>query len=76
VIMVARQGCAFADDNRDLLRSLASQATLALENVQLHHQVQRQAMTDELTGLSNRGRFQELGPRGRAGEALSPIGWR
>ena len=60
VITVARQGRAFAEDDRDLLRSLASQTTLALENVELHHQVQRQAMTDELTGLSNRGRFQEL----------------
>ena len=33
---------------------------MALENVQLHHQVQRQAVTDELTGLTNHGRFQEL----------------
>ena len=33
VITVARQGRAFAEDDRDLLRSLASQTTLALENV-------------------------------------------
>jgi diguanylate cyclase (GGDEF)-like protein len=50
----------FNDDERDLLRSLASQAVLALENVELHFQVQRQAVTDELTGLTNHGRFQEL----------------
>jgi diguanylate cyclase (GGDEF)-like protein len=43
-----------------MLRSLAAQTTLALENVDLHHQVQRQAVTDELTGLANHGRFQEL----------------
>ncbi len=56
VITVARQGRAFTDDDRHLLRSLASQTTLALENVQLHHQ----AITDGLTDLSNHGRFQEL----------------
>ena len=43
-----------------MLRSLAAQATLALENVDLHFQVSRQAVTDELTGLVNHGRFQEL----------------
>jgi diguanylate cyclase (GGDEF)-like protein len=31
-----------------------------LENVDLHVQVSRQAVTDELTGLSNHRRFQEL----------------
>src|SRR5205085_2507288 len=36
------------------------QATLALENVELHVQVSRQAVTDELTGLANHGRFQDL----------------
>jgi diguanylate cyclase (GGDEF)-like protein len=60
VITVARHERAFTDDDRDVLRSLASQTTLALENVELHFQVQRQAVTDELTGLANHGRFQEL----------------
>ncbi len=60
LITVARAGRPFTDDDRDLLRSLASQATLALENVDLHYQVRRQAVTDELTGLANHGRFQEL----------------
>jgi diguanylate cyclase (GGDEF)-like protein len=59
VISVGR-GSPFSDDDRELLRSLARQATLALENVQLHFQVSRQAVTDELTGLVNHGRFQEL----------------
>jgi diguanylate cyclase (GGDEF)-like protein len=60
VISVARRGRPFTDDERELLRSLASQAGLALENVELHYQVRRQAVTDELTGLANHGRFQEL----------------
>jgi len=50
----------FSDDDREVLRSFASQATLALENVELHFQVRHQAVTDELTGLANHGRFQEL----------------
>ena len=33
---------------------------MALENVDLHHQIRRQALTDELTGLGNYGRLQEL----------------
>jgi diguanylate cyclase (GGDEF)-like protein len=59
-ITVGRKERPFTDDDRDMLRSLAAQTTLALENVDLHHQVQRQAVTDELTGLANHGRFQEL----------------
>jgi diguanylate cyclase (GGDEF)-like protein len=60
LITVGRRGRPFTDDDRDILRSLAAQATLALENVELHFQVRRQAVTDELTGLANHGRFQEL----------------
>jgi diguanylate cyclase (GGDEF)-like protein len=60
LITVARRGMPFGEDEAELLRSLASQAALALENVDLHKQVTRQAVTDELTGLANHGRFQEL----------------
>lgn len=60
LITVARQGEPFSDDDRDVLRFLAAQTTLALDNVDLHFQVRRQAVTDELTGLANHGRFQEL----------------
>ena len=60
LISVARRSRPFTDEDRELLRLLARQATLALENVQLHVQVTRQAVTDELTGLANHGRFQEL----------------
>jgi diguanylate cyclase (GGDEF)-like protein len=60
VITVARRGRPFTDDDREVLRSLGVEAALALENIDLHFQVRRQAVTDELTGLANHGRFQEL----------------
>ncbi len=49
----------FTTETRDLAEWLASQAAIALENARLHHIVQRQAVTDELTGLVNRRRFVE-----------------
>jgi diguanylate cyclase (GGDEF)-like protein len=60
LLTVGRRTGPFTDDDKDLLRSLATQTTVALENVQLHLEVQRQAVTDELTGLANHGRFQEV----------------
>jgi diguanylate cyclase (GGDEF)-like protein len=51
---------AFTEDDLELLRSLAIRASLALANVHMHHDVQRQAVTDDLTGLTTHGRFQEL----------------
>jgi diguanylate cyclase (GGDEF)-like protein len=60
LITVVRREREFSDDDRAVLRSLAGQAALALENVDLHMQVSRQAVTDELTGLANHRRFQEL----------------
>jgi diguanylate cyclase (GGDEF)-like protein len=60
LMTVVRRERPFTDDDRTVLRSLASQAALALENVDLHVQVSRQAVTDELTGLTNHRRFQEL----------------
>ena len=44
----------------DLFSSLANSAALSLENVGLHETIQRQAVTDELTGLYNHRRFQEF----------------
>jgi diguanylate cyclase (GGDEF)-like protein len=60
LITAGRREREFNEDDREILRSLAAQTTLALENVELHYQVRRQAVTDELTGLANHGRFQEL----------------
>jgi diguanylate cyclase (GGDEF)-like protein len=60
MITVARRARPFNQDNRDVLRSLGAEAALALENIELDFQVREQAVTDELTGLANHGRFQEL----------------
>ena len=49
----------FRNETRTLAEWLASQAGIALENARLHERVQRQATTDELTGLVNRRRFLE-----------------
>jgi diguanylate cyclase (GGDEF)-like protein len=47
----------FSEETRKLAEWLSSQASIALENARLHDIVQRQAITDELTGLVNRRRF-------------------
>jgi diguanylate cyclase (GGDEF)-like protein len=48
---------AFGPAAKDAAAWIAAQALIALENARLHGQVQRQAVTDELTGLANRRRF-------------------
>jgi diguanylate cyclase (GGDEF)-like protein len=57
VISIARRGREFTDQERDLFAYLAGQATLSIENVDLHETVQQQAVTDELTGLFNVRQF-------------------
>ena len=47
----------FAPAARTLASSLAAQASVALENARRHRLVERQAATDELTGLPNRRLF-------------------
>jgi diguanylate cyclase (GGDEF)-like protein len=59
VISVWRVDRPFSDRERELFHYLAGQAAVSIENVGLHETVERQAVTDELTGLSNRRRFQE-----------------
>jgi len=54
---------AFTDMDLQLLTSFAVTATEAIRNAQLHAEVQKQAITDSLTGLYNRRGFTELGRR-------------
>ena len=60
VISVARNTRPFNESEKELFNYLASQAAVSIENVDLHETVQRQAVTDELTGLFNHRRFQEV----------------
>ena len=51
----------FTDGERELARvSHQLEASVSVRNVDLHETVQRQAVTDELTGLFNHRRFQEV----------------
>jgi diguanylate cyclase (GGDEF)-like protein len=54
---------AFTEGDLQLLVSFAATATTAIQNAQLYSEVQRQAITDPLTGLYNRRGFFELGRR-------------
>jgi diguanylate cyclase (GGDEF)-like protein len=68
----------FPEESADLARSLAAQATVALENARLHRRVERQALTDGLTELANRRHLDEalaseIGRVGRFGGSLALI---
>jgi diguanylate cyclase (GGDEF)-like protein len=54
VISIARRGRRFSAEEADMLQYLAGQAVVSIENADLHATVRHQAITDELTGLSNR----------------------
>jgi diguanylate cyclase (GGDEF)-like protein len=60
IVSVARGDREFTRGETELLSYLTNQASLSVENVDLHETVQRQAVTDELTGLFNHRRFQEV----------------
>lgn len=60
LLSVARIGRPFSQRERELFNYLAGQMAISMENVGLHELVQRQALTDDLTGLSNHRRFQDV----------------
>jgi diguanylate cyclase (GGDEF)-like protein len=60
MLSVARAGEKFTPGERELFGYLAGQAGVSIENADLHDTVKRQAVTDELTGLFNHRRFQEV----------------
>jgi diguanylate cyclase (GGDEF)-like protein len=60
IVSVARGDEAFTHGERELFAYLTNQASVSVENVDLHETVQRQAVTDELTSLFNHRRFQEV----------------
>jgi diguanylate cyclase (GGDEF)-like protein len=54
---------AFTEADLQLLVTFAATATTAIQNAQLYTEVQKQAITDPLTGIYNRRGFFELGRR-------------
>lgn len=60
LISVARRNRPFGAEDRELLDTLGRQASVSLENVSLHEQVKREAVTDELTGLANQRHFRDV----------------
>jgi diguanylate cyclase (GGDEF)-like protein len=60
IVSVARGDHAFTAAELELFAYLTNQASVSVENVDLHETVQKQAVTDELTGLFNHRRFQEV----------------
>jgi diguanylate cyclase (GGDEF)-like protein len=76
LITVGRHGRPFTADDRDLLRLLVSQASMAIDNTRMHEEARRRATTDLLTELVNHGRFQELlsGELERARRYHYPVG--
>lgn len=54
---------AFGAGDLNLLVAMANQAAMSIENARLFDEVQRLAVTDELTGLSNRRGFFDLAGR-------------
>ena len=60
VMTVARKGGPFSSAEQDVFLYLVGQVSASIENIALHELVSEQAVTDELTGLSNNRRFREL----------------
>jgi diguanylate cyclase (GGDEF)-like protein len=57
-ISISRRDTQFNREEEELLEYLAGQAVVSIENASLHDTIERQAVTDELTGLAN---FRALG---------------
>jgi diguanylate cyclase (GGDEF)-like protein len=59
LVLVWRAGSPFTLNERELFEYLAAQAAVSVENVGRHEVVVKEAMTDALTGLPNRRRFDQ-----------------
>ena len=60
VVVLGRDGRAFSAEEQALAGYLAAQMSVAMENVDLHERLSREARMDELTGLANHRQFQEV----------------
>jgi diguanylate cyclase (GGDEF)-like protein len=59
LLLYPQPGSQLGEDALTAAHSLATQAAIALENARLHRILARQAVTDDLTQLANRRRFEE-----------------
>ena len=59
-ISIARRHAPFTREEEELLEYLAGQAVVSIENASLHETVERQAVTDDLTGLANMRAFTSI----------------
>jgi diguanylate cyclase (GGDEF)-like protein len=75
-LSIARHVRAFDRTEAELLEYLAGQAVVSIENANLHATVERQAVTDELTGLANTRAFWSILAREteRSRRFRSPLG--
>jgi diguanylate cyclase (GGDEF)-like protein len=76
VLSIARIAREFSRAEEELLEYLAGQAVVSIENANLHATVERQAVTDELTGLANARAFHSILEREieRSRRFQSPLG--
>ena len=49
----------YTEDEFELVKLFAAQVSIALQNAEVHHEVEIRARTDDLTGLLNHGTFQD-----------------
>jgi diguanylate cyclase (GGDEF)-like protein len=68
------EGRTFSDDEFELVQLFAAQASIALQNAEVHLAVRQRAQTDVLTGLLNHGTFgQHMDALIAAGEPFSLV---
>ena len=68
------EGRVFSDDEFELVQLFAAQASIALQNAEVHLAVRERAQTDVLTGLLNHGTFrQHIEALITAGETFSLV---
>jgi two-component system, cell cycle response regulator len=60
VMTIARVGAPFDGGQREMLRYLAGQVAVSVENIELHELVSEDAVTDEVTGLPDGARMRQL----------------
>ncbi|MEL7448827.1 MAG: sensor domain-containing diguanylate cyclase, partial [Pseudomonadota bacterium] len=63
LILARRSGRAFSREEQRIAGLLVNQALHAFQNARLYSEIERQAITDDLTGLYNRGHFLDLARR-------------